>query len=522
MPCLRGACIWTCRAFCRRPKNCARFLDDRGLDKRRRLVERLLGDSRQYSENWISYWNDLLRNEEGVTYHSETAGRKSITAWLVSALESNLPYNQWVSRLLNPQGPADPEGFLIGVNWRGTVSASQSPAVQAAQNTAQVFLGINLKCNSCHDSFISKWKLKDAYALAAYFSSEEQLRLYRCDVAQEQFASAGFLFPELNRAPASGAVADRRAAAAAIFTDPRNGRMPRTLVNRIWQKLMGRGIVENVDEMDGEPWSPELLDLLASDFVAGGYDLKALIARILESRTYQMPAVARTGEAEKEYVFRGPELRRLTAEQFSDAVAAITGDWQVLAGRGGGGGGANNQPVPVPPGSYVRGWRIAGSSLERALGRPIRDQVYSTRDTQATTIQALELVNGETLTHWLWRGARKMLGELAAEPAALMARQANAGRPPVPFEVNIANSAEAVPDRAGFALDGARQGGAGVGGAGTGWARGCDAARYAEAGGRVGAARRSGGQRSAGEAEFGGRVRYRGQRIYRLAGRARA
>ena len=422
------------------PEELRAFRDDGAADKRRRLVERLLADSRKYSENWISYWNDLLRNDDGVTYYSETAGRKSITPWLMAALESNLPYNQWVSRLLNPQGPADPEGFLIGVNWRGTVSASQSPAVQAAQNTAQIFLGINLKCNSCHDSFISKWKLKDAYALAAYFSTEEQLRLYRCDVAQEQFASAGFLFPELNRAPASGAVADRRAAAAAIFTDPRNGRMPRTIVNRIWQKLMGRGIVENVDEMDDEPWSPELLDLLAADFVAGGYDLKALIARILESRTYQMPAVARTGE-EKEYVFRGPELRRLTAEQFSDAVAAITGDWQVLPGRATGGGkNDENQPVPVPPGSYVRGWRIPGSSLERALGRPIRDQVYSTRETQATTIQALELVNGETLTHWLWRGSRKMLGELAAEPAALVARQANAGRPPVPFEVNIANS----------------------------------------------------------------------------------
>src|SRR5262245_25530244 len=68
-------------------------------------------------------------------------------------------------------------------------------------------------------------------------------------------------------------------------------------------------------------------------------------------------------------------------------------------------------PVPIPPANYVRGWRIPGSSLERALGRPIRDQVYSTRDNQATTIQALELVNGDTLTHWLARGARKMLGE---------------------------------------------------------------------------------------------------------------
>jgi len=480
------------------------FLADTTPGKRGKLVSRLLADNQKYAEHWISYWNDLLRNDEGVTYYSETAGRKSITDWLLAALVSNKPYNEWVQKLLNPTEPDDPDGFLIGVNWRGTVSASQAPALQAAQNTAQVFLGVNLKCNSCHDSFISKWKLKDAYSLAAYFSSEEQLRLYRCDVAQEEYAAAGFLFPELNRPLSSLAPADRRAAAAAIFTDPRNGRMPRTVVNRIWQRLTGRGIIENVDDMDGEPWSPELLDWLASDFVANGYDLKALIATILRSRTYQLPAVPRRSEPDKQFTFQGPELRRLTAEQFSDAVAAITGEWHAVAGRanpggrgggrggpvvisgapsdgagikpaarseggesggprgglsaggggrggalaagaapqGGGRGGPNAAgPVPIPPGNYVRGWRIAGSSLERALGRPIRDQVYSTRDTQATTIQALELVNGETLTHWLWRGARNMLGELPPEPVSLVARQANGGRgAPIPFDVDISQS----------------------------------------------------------------------------------
>ena len=50
---------------------------------------------------------------------------------------------------------------------------------------------------------------------------------------------------------------------------------------------MGRGIVENVDEMDGEPWSPELLDWLTSDFVDGGYDLKGLIGTIIQSRTFR-------------------------------------------------------------------------------------------------------------------------------------------------------------------------------------------------------------------------------------------
>jgi Protein of unknown function (DUF1553)/Protein of unknown function (DUF1549) len=365
-----------------------------------------------------------------VNYYSETASRKSITDWLLASLESNLPYDRFVAKLLNPETRTDPEGFLVGVNWRGVVSASQTPALQAAQNTAQIFLGINLKCNSCHDSFISHWKLREAYALAAYFSPEEKLQLHRCEVAQEQYTGAAFLYPALNRDPASQALADRRAAAAAIFTDPRNGRLPRTLVNRVWQRLLGRGIVENPDEMDGEPWSPELLDALASDFVEHRSDIKHLIATIVSSRTYQMPAVARTGEQPRQYVFRGPEVRRLTAEQFADAIGSITGEWRVAQLRAAG----------VVKAVYSREWRTPASLLTRALGRPIRDQVYSTRETQATTLQALELVKGQTLTHWLLRGARHMLGELPPEPVSLFDKMVNKRGPPARFDVNISGA----------------------------------------------------------------------------------
>ena len=501
------------------PEETRSFVSSADPQKRGKLVAQLLDNPTRYSENWISYWNDLLRNDEGVAYISEIARRKSITPWLLEALEKNKPYNQMVRELLNPTVASDPDGFLMGVNWRGTVSASQTPPLQASQNAAQIFLGINFKCNSCHDSFISKWKLKDAYALAAYFSAEEKLQLYRCDVAQpNQFASAGFLYPELNRPARSESILDRRAAIAEIFTDPRNGRVPRTLVNRIWERLMGRGFVADVDDLDGEPWSPELLDYLASDFVKSGYDIKRLIATIVTSKTYQMRAVARPDGPPAHYAFRGPELRRLTAEQFADAIASVTGDWHVgrprpappnpvavaaaataaattnaalananvagivLAPDGSklpgvfsgapldteqnltinqvltktateiaasraaaavaaaAGRGAPPTPAPAPPpppvtpGIYSREWRIAASNLTRALGRPIRDQVYTTRDTLANSMQAVELVNGETLNHWIWRGAQKMLGDLPPEPISLFSRQVSGDpfRPPAP------------------------------------------------------------------------------------------
>jgi hypothetical protein len=404
------------------PGDLSRFVANSSPDKRTKLVERLLADNSNYAQNWISFWNDLLRNDEGVNYYSETASRQSIGTWLLGALESNLPYDQFVSKLLNPTAPGDPEGFLIGVNWRGVVNASQTPAMQAAQNTAQIFLGVNLKCNSCHDSFISHWKLKDAYSLASYFSPDPKLQLFRCDVAQPQYAEPSFLFPELNRAPASSSLADRHAAAAATFLDPRDGRLARTLVNRIWERMLGRGIVENPDEMDGEPWSAELLNWLASDFVGHAYDLKRLIATIAESRAYQLPSVARKGEQPHEYVFAGPEVRRLTAEEFADAIGAITGDW------------------PVYQRSWSREWRVPANSLTRALGRPIRDQVYSSRDTQATTLQALELVNGDFLTHWLNRAARRMLGQLPPDPVALFDKPYVVKNGPVPFDIDISKS----------------------------------------------------------------------------------
>ena len=433
------------------PEDLQAFLAERNPNKRPALVQRLLADNDKYAEHWISFWNDLLRNDEGVNYYSETSSRKSISPWLLPALTTNAPYNRFVEQLLNPTAPDDPDGFLIGVNWRGVVNASQTPAMQAAQNSAQIFIGLNLKCNSCHDSFISKWTLKDAYGLASFFGEDERLRLYRCDVAQDDYATPAFLFPELNRVPSSASLADRRRTAAAIFTDARNGRMPRTLVNRMWHRLLGRGFVENPDEMDGVPWSPELLDWLASDFVDGGYDLKRLMATIVTSKAYQMRAVPRVGVQRRGYVFRGPEVRRLTAEQFGDAIGAMTGDWNVYQPpapnppRG-----AAGPPPGPPPGRYTREWQTPASALARALGRPIRDQVFSTRNTAATTLQALELVNGERLANWLLRGARSMLGELPPPPTAAFVAPINArGRAaeqtppqiaPAPFDVDVSGA----------------------------------------------------------------------------------
>jgi hypothetical protein len=281
-------------------------------------------------------------------------------------------------------------------------------------------LGINLKCNSCHDSFISKWKLKDAYSLAAFFSPEPKIEIERCDAKTGQFATAHYLYPDLER-PAGESLAERRAAAAAIFTDPRNARVPRTMVHRVWARLLGRGFVEPIDEMDRKPWSPELLDRLALDFAANGYNFDWLIATIMNSRAYRLPSVDKP-----DAVFRGPLVRRMTAEQFADSLAAVTGEW----------------PVYTPPNArearYVREARLASTPLTRALGRPFRDQVITERATEANMLQALELVNGTDLYARIYRGAQRLTGATPPAPANLFDSLVMRGNTEaVPFDIDV-------------------------------------------------------------------------------------
>ena len=383
------------------PEQLAAFESDNAKDKRARLVDRLLANRKNFASHWISFWNDHLRNDEGVVYHGD---RKSITAWLRQALENNLPYDRFVQALLNPVASTDPDGFLIGVNWRGDISASQTPVMQAAQNSAQVFLGVNLKCNSCHDSFISKWKLRDAYGLAAFFS-DGLPEVHRCEVSLGVKAEPRFLFPGGPSVSPSASLAEKRAVAARLFTAPENARLPRTYVNRIWKVLFGRGLVEPADIMEGKPWSKEILDWVSDDFAAHGYDTDHLLRTLLNSRAYQLPAVARTPD--KEFIFRGPVSRRLTGEQFLDAVSSITGEWRLL------------QTAKAGPARYARDWQLKSSPLGRTMGRPIRDQVVTERIYQPTTLGALELVNGGTLSALLVRGAQRMTGTLAPAPRGL-------------------------------------------------------------------------------------------------------
>ncbi|MBV8606396.1 MAG: DUF1553 domain-containing protein, partial [Singulisphaera sp.] len=207
-----------------------------------------------------------------------------MTGWLYQALLENRPYDEFVRELINPS--PESEGFINGIKWRGRVNASQVREIQFSQNISQVFFGINMKCASCHDSFIDHWKLDDAYGLAAIVA-DRTLGIYRCDKPTGIQATPHFLWPELGTIDPALPRAKRLEQLAGLVTHPDNGRFTRTIVNRLWQRLMGRGIVHPVDVMANRPWSEDLLDYLAVYLIEHDYDLQELIAHIVSSRTYQ-------------------------------------------------------------------------------------------------------------------------------------------------------------------------------------------------------------------------------------------
>lgn len=438
------------------------FTSDMTAGKRTALIDRLLANDQGYAEHWMTFWNDMLRNDfQGTGYID--GGRKQITDWLFNALYENRPYDEFVRNLIAPPTP-DSEGFIKGIVWRGDNAIVQQSPMQAAINVSQVFLGLNLKCAACHDSFVNNWSLSDTFALANSFS-EEPMALVRCETELGIQADYSFLWPELGDVDGALPREERMRQVANLVTTPENGYFARTIVNRVWALLIGRGIVEPLDSIDLKPWDAPLLDGLAQHFIDSGYDLRGLIRTISTSEAYQWKAQPATETAESTYTFRGPTVRHLSAEQYYDALASLTGVWQAnpkfilpqdktpeeiarqeaLAKAAAGG---KNESLPAEANTVegrkqqVRAWRVPVDPLSKALGRTAREQVTSRRETQGTTLQALEFANGDTLFQQIQLSAEALKQRWDGTPEGLIIKLYEHGlqRAPTVEEIQLAYS----------------------------------------------------------------------------------
>jgi hypothetical protein len=352
------------------------------------LIETLLARPER-ADFWATYFADLFRlgfNE------SRDKGAKIFYDWLRAAFLEDRPYNEMVSELLVSQGNL----FYNPTANFYFITRKLDPG-DVATHVSQTLLGVRLECAKCHNHPWEKWTQDDFYGFAAFFSrlgtkfvnAGSESNVYLRDTGEvihpktKQRVLPKYLAGE---AETERKGEDVRAKLARWITDPKNPYFSRTIVNRIWARYLGRGIVDPVDDfrITNPPSNAKLLDALAEDFVRSGYSIKHTERLIFNSQVYQLSSVPNDTNRHDTINHSRYYLKRMIAEQLMDAVVQVTGVEERFAGWPPG-----TRAMTIPHGSP--------SYLLTVFGRVNDREFIRERDNQPNITQTLHLINGETL-----------------------------------------------------------------------------------------------------------------------------
>lgn len=383
-----------------------RFLGERSPDKRAKLVDELL-QRPEYADYWATYWGDHLSNTRQLLYNK---GPYTFSQWLYKTFRKNTRYDQFVRQLVTATG-----------NMFESPATSYYPLMRKeldmAAMTSQLFLGISIECARCHNHPLEKWTQDDFRGMAAFFSqvryknavgprnNERTLyvdfaRQFQHPDTKQTYLPKALGGPYVN----DGEFVDRRELLADWLTSPDNIQFGRAIANRMWRKFMGRGLVEPVDDFraTNPATNQPLLDELARDFIANGYDLHHLIRRITASRAYQTSSVPVPGNASDTMAYSRYYPKRLDAEQLLDSISLATGVPDQFRSMY---PGARAMQIPDP--------EIESYFLE-VFDRPSRQLICERKNTP-TLNQALHMVSGDSLQTKI------------AHPKGILARAAGSG-----------------------------------------------------------------------------------------------
>ncbi len=327
------------------PDDVKSFLADSSPDKRAKLIDKVL-ERPEYADYWTLKWGDLLRSNRATL---SPKGMWSLTNWIRAQFRDNRPMDQFARDLITAQGST----FTNGPSNYYRVAGNPQ---DLAETTAQVFLGMRLQCVKCHHHPFEKWSQQDYYQFSAYFArigqkssqefgvfgGEQVVRInkggevYHPKNGQRMMPTPLGGYPDRMRVkdvktaalidPDPDAGGDRRAFLSEWVTRD-NPLFARNLVNRYWGYLMGRGLVEPIDDqrVTNPPTNPELLDALAKDFVEHGCDVKHVIRTICNSRAYQLSAEPTPANLPDTSFYTHYTVKRLPAEALFDAINIATG-----------------------------------------------------------------------------------------------------------------------------------------------------------------------------------------------------
>lgn len=412
-----------------------RFLADSSADKRRRLIDELL-ERPEFADWWALKWSDLLRNEEKVL---DVKGVQNFHHWIRQSIVEGKPLDRFVRELIAARGSTY-------TNPPANFYRANRDAVTRAEAVAQLFLGVRLQCAKCHNHPFDRWTQGDYYRWAGFFARVS----YKIVENRRRDANDGHEFdgeqivwmapagevrdPRDGRsmepcflgapAPDLAGDQDRLEELADWIVSPDNPFFARAQVNRVWYHLLGRGIVDPIDDFraTNPPAIPALLEELASDFAARRFDLRHLVRTIMNSSTYQLAAEPNETNREDEANFSHALVRRLSAEQLLDALSQTTGAAPRFEGYP-----AGMRAGQLPGVRASRGRRR--SSLDEQFltlfGKPPRLLTCECeRSTEATLSQAFQLVSGPAINELLSRRDNRLDALLASGlSAADMARE---------------------------------------------------------------------------------------------------
>ena len=368
------------------------YLNDTSPDKRERLIDRLLNRP-EYASYFTLKWADILQNRgAGYATSKQRAGTTLFASWIRDSVESNKPYDQFVSEILTATGSQNENPPAI---WYRTVRKSP----EYVESVAQAFLGVRVQCAQCHHHPTERWSQSDYYGLAAVFArvgrkggfADAEVPtdeiIYLKEAGEVVHPRTGeVLKPQpLGGVPfAIDMQDDPRESLARWMTHADNPFFARTMVNRLWAHFLGRGIVHPIDDArsTNPPSNPELLDALAADFIASGYDVKHLIRTITNSYAYRLGSVPESGNAGDTQTFARFYARRLPAEVILDGISQVLEVPTVFPGVP-----AGTRAIQLPDEN------VAAHFLD-VFGRPARMSACECERVDAPALtQALELVN---------------------------------------------------------------------------------------------------------------------------------
>lgn len=360
------------------PQAAQELLTDPEKFTREQYIDKLLS-SEEFNDYWSYEFAKLLRLR---SQPQDKTGAAVYHAWLREQIAQATPYDQIAKTLLLAQGDSHEYG---PANFYRTTSGPR----EMAEFVSELFMGSRLRCANCHDHPLDHWTQDDYHGLAAIFAGTKAGR----DVS---FTTGEVIHPRTGEAAQPRIPGDRfldekttgRLSLADWMTSPDNPYFAKAIVNRLWKRLMGRGLIEPTDDLraTNPATHPELLDLLTRDFIAHHFDLRHTIRQIVTSEAYARSEVTTPDNAADDRFYSHALSRPLEPEVLADAIADVTG-------------------VPITYGDSPVGMRaiqlrdtsFASTELE-TLGRCSREESCENQEASNGGLSLmLSLLNGELL-----------------------------------------------------------------------------------------------------------------------------